>query len=184
MLTFEVPRVTDRLVLRPFTAGDADDVHRFQSDPEVLPYIPWPLRTREQTVEWLAQVAGAGVRQPGDHGIWAVERRTDGRVVGSVNLSWTSSEHQQAEFGYVLARDAQGAGYASEASAALLDAAFPALDLHRICARVDARNEPSLRMLRRLGLRQEAHLVGCERFKGEWTDLVVFAVLRQEWADR
>lgn len=184
MLTLQTPLIRPRLVLRPFRPTDVEDVHVFQSDPGVLPYIPWMLRSRAQTQQWLDKVSGSEVRHEGEHGIWAVERREDARVIGSVNLSWTSREHAQAEFGFVLATDAQGSGYAAEATSALLDVAFPALDLHRVHARVDARNEPSLRLLERLGLRREAHLVGREFFKGEWTDVVVYAVLREEWAGR
>ena len=181
MLSFAPPVASGRLELRPFHDDDVDDVQRFQSDPRVLPFIPWVVRTRQETRQWLAKVSGSVVAQEGDHGTWAIERTEDRRVIGSVNLSWTSSEHGQAEFGFVLATDTQGCGYASEATTLLLDAAFPALSLHRAYARVDARNEPSLRMLRRLGLRQEAHLVGRELFKGEWTDIVIFGILSQEW---
>lgn len=184
MLTMNVPLTSARLVLRRFRAADVDDVHLFQSDPLVLPFIPWNPRTWQETRDWLEAVSGGSVLQAGDHGAWAIERGADHRVIGSVNVSWTSSVHRQAQFGFVLASDAQGSGYAAEATTALLDAAFPALDLHRAFARVDARNEPSLRMLRRLGLRQEAHLIGRELFKGQWTDIVIFAVLQEEWAAR
>ena len=181
MLSFAPPVASGRLELRPFQDDDVDDVQLFQSDPRVLSFIPWVVRRRQETQHWLAKVSGSVVAQEGDHGTWAIERLVDRRVIGAVNLSWTSSAHGQAEFGFVLATDTKGCGYAGEATTLLLDAAFPALSLHRAYARVDARNEPSLRMLRRLGLRQEAHLVGRELFKGEWTDIVIFAVLSQEW---
>ena len=181
MLSFAPPVASGRLELRPFHDDDVVDVRRFQSDPRVLPFIPWVVRTRQETQQWLAKVSGSVVSQEGDHGTWAIERIADRRVIGSVNLSWTSSAHGQAEFGFVLATDTQGCGYANEATTLLLDAAFPALSLHRAYARVDARNEPSLRMLRRIGLRQEAHLVGRELFKGAWTDIVIFGILSQEW---
>ena len=181
MLSFAPPVAGVRLKLRPFHDDDVDDVQLFQSDPRVLPFIPWRVRTRQETQQWLAKVSGSVVAQEHDHGTWAIERSEDRRVIGSVNLSWTSSAHGQAEFGFVLATDTQGRGYATEATTLLLDAAFPALSLHRAYARVDARNEPSLRMLRRLGLRQEAHLVGREHFKGEWTDIAILGVLSREW---
>ena len=53
--------------------------------------------------------------------------------------------------------------------------------VHRIVARIDERNEPSLRLARRLGMRQEARLVRNERFKGEWSTEVDFAMLAEEW---
>jgi RimJ/RimL family protein N-acetyltransferase len=56
------------------------------------------------------------------------------------------------------------------------------LGLHRVIARVDARNDASARLARRLGMRQEAYLVRNEWFKGEWTDELDFALLEEEWA--
>jgi RimJ/RimL family protein N-acetyltransferase len=58
------------------------------------------------------------------------------------------------------------------------------MGLHRIIGRADGRNEPSARLMTRLGLRKEAHFVRNELVKGEWTDEVVFAMLAEEWAAR
>ncbi len=53
--------------------------------------------------------------------------------------------------------------------------------MHRVTARIDGRNKASARLAARLGLRQEAHLVRNEMFKGEWSDELVFAMLAEEW---
>lgn len=66
----------------------------------------------------------------------------------------------------------------------MLDLVFGPLGKHRVTASVDLRNEPSLRLLRRVGMRQEAHFRENLLFKGEWADDVVFAVLRSEWLAR
>ena len=63
----------------------------------------------------------------------------------------------------------------------MVDELFHRLGLHRICASLDARNEASAALLRRLGMRQEAHFRQNEMFKGEWGDVLVFAILRNEW---
>ncbi len=83
--------------------------------------------------------------------------------------------------GYVFDPDHHGNGYATEAAAALLRVGFEGLGLHRIIARIDARNSASAAVLRRIGMRQEAHLLENEWFKGEWTDELDFAVLEDEW---
>ena len=66
----------------------------------------------------------------------------------------------------------------------MLHLAFDDLGLHRVFARVDARNTASARLAARLGMRQEAHLVENEWFKGEWTDELDFALLSREWPSR
>ena len=48
----------------------------------------------------------------------------------------------------------------------------------------DRDNVASARVLERAGLRREAHLVENEFVKGEWTDEVIYAMLRTEWAAR
>ena len=96
-------------------------------------------------------------------------------------LFYRSREHRGGEIGYVFNPDHQGHGYATEAARALLDLAFDGLGLHRVVARIDARNDASAAVLRRLGLRQEAYLRENEWFKGEWTDEIDFAILESEW---
>lgn len=65
-----------------------------------------------------------------------------------------------------------------------IDFVFGRLNKHRLTASVDTRNEPSLGLLQRVGMRQEAHFRQSLLFKGEWADHVVFAVLRSEWIAR
>lgn len=179
------PVATERLELRRFRLEDLDDVCAFQSDPDVVRYLYWEVRSREESQAWLAErIAADRLVAEGDGMAYAVVTRDDGRVVGSVNAWWRSVEHRQGEVGFVFARDAQGRGYAREATAALLDLLFAELDLHRVYASTDARNAGSLALLGRLGMRQEAHLRHSEWFKGGWGDLVVFAVLQDEWAAR
>ena len=83
---------------------------------------------------------------------------------------------------YVLHPVFSGHGYATEAARAVLGLGFDDLGLHRIVARIDERNEPSARLARRLGMREEARLVHNEFFKGEWSTELDFAMLAEEWS--
>ena len=67
---------------------------------------------------------------------------------------------------------------------ALLRLGFEDLGLHRIAARCDARNTASARVMERSGMRHEAHLVQSEFIKNEWTDELIYAILRSEWEGR
>jgi RimJ/RimL family protein N-acetyltransferase len=177
--------VTDRLVLRPFTAEDLDDLYAIQSRPEVVPYLYWDVRTRDEVGTVLQErLRMDRLTAEGDTLLLAVQRRDTARVIGDVNLYWASAQHRQGEIGFVFHPDQQGKGYAREAASAVLDLAFDGLGLHRVYGRVDSRNVASASLLRRLGMRQEAHLVHNEFFKGEWTDELLFAVLADEWAVR
>jgi RimJ/RimL family protein N-acetyltransferase len=58
---------------------------------------------------------------------------------------------------------------------------FEAMGFHRVIGRAEARNTASVRVLEKLGMRREAHLVENEWVKGEWQSEVVYAMLEHEW---
>lgn len=184
MLAPRYPVETERLLLRPLDpVADVDAVHAYAARADVCRYIPWQPRTRAEVASWLADPAAqaATMRAPGDNLRLAIVERSTNRLVGDIVLMWRPGEHRCAELGYVLNPDVHGRGYATEACRALLNLAFGALPLHRVIARVDARNTASAAVLRRLGMRQEAYLRENEWFKGEWTDEIDFAILEREW---
>lgn len=88
---------------------------------------------------------------------------------------------RRGEIGYTFSRTYRGSGYASEAVSRLLDYAFEELGLHRVVAITDRRNEPSFRLLERLGMRREGSFVRNAWFKGEWASEYLYAVLGEEW---
>jgi RimJ/RimL family protein N-acetyltransferase len=181
--SFPVP--TERLLLRPLQPADVDDVHAYQSLDEVVRYLPYAARTREQVLERLGPPHIRTTLEDENQALLiAVERQADGRVIGDVMLRWASRRHRSGEIGYVFHPSVAGRGYATEAARALLGMGFDGLGLHRIIGRLDARNHASAAVLRRLGMRQEAHLIENEWSDdggGEWTDELDWAVLAAEW---
>ena len=169
------------MLLRPLTPADVDAVFAYQSQPDVVRYVPYTARSREQVLESLTDPARvrSELAAPGEVLHLAVV--VDGALVGDVVLIWTSDEHRSAEIGWIFDPAVRGRGYATCAGRALLGLAFDGMGLHRVTARLDDRNDASARVCRRLGMRQEAHFVRTEWFKGEWTDELVFAVLAEEW---
>ena len=179
-LPVRLPITTDRLVLRPHTLDDLDDLVVFHSDPEVVRYVPWPVRDRAATEETLrVKLAQTELVAPGQWLVLAVEVRATGTVIGEVLLKWASD--RQGEVGFALGREHQGRGYAAEAATAMLRLGFDELGFHRITAVCIAENLASARLLGRLGLRQEARLVDNVFFKGAWATQLVFAMLEDEW---
>jgi RimJ/RimL family protein N-acetyltransferase len=59
--------------------------------------------------------------------------------------------------------------------------AFGTLGLHRVFAQLDPRNDASIALCRRLGMREEAYLVEDLWFKGAWGDTAIYAILDREW---
>jgi RimJ/RimL family protein N-acetyltransferase len=150
--TPSLPIPTERLELRAHTAADVDDLLVFHSDPEVVRFIPWPVRSRQQVVESLAvKITRTAVEKPGEWIVLAMQLRSTGQVIGEVLLKYESDE--VAELGYAVARQFHGLGLASEAASAMVSLAFDEFGVHRIVAKFDSRNSASQALLERLGFR-------------------------------
>jgi RimJ/RimL family protein N-acetyltransferase len=174
---------TDRLVLRPFAGTDLGYIEDVMRRPEVVRYLYWDAMSHAESVALLERrVQAASLSQPGDQLVLAVELRETSEVIGDVMLGWAGSRHHQGEVGYIFHPDFQGKGYASEAVRAMLRLGFDTVGLHRVIGRCDVRNTGSYRLMERIGMRREAHLVENEWFKGEWGSEFIYALLEHEWA--
>jgi RimJ/RimL family protein N-acetyltransferase len=185
VLRVTAPIRTARLTLRPFTEADLDALYAYQSDPEVVRYMYWEVRDRDEVTEQLAKRLTQD-RLDDDHDDLALAVVPDqvDQVVGEVILRWTSREHRQGEVGFAFGTAFQGRGYGRESAEAMLQLGFRELGLHRIVGRCDPRNTASAKVLERLGMRLEAHFRHNEIFKGEWGDELYYAILEDEWATR
>jgi RimJ/RimL family protein N-acetyltransferase len=179
------PLLTERLSLRPFREDDLDALYAIQSRPDVVRYLYWEPRSRDETREMLERrMLQTSIEREGDGLHLAADLRTSGELAGHISLFFASQEHRQGEIGFVLHPDHHGHGYAAEGALLMLRLGFEELGLHRIVGRCDARNTASARLMERLGMRREAHLIENEWVKGEWTDELVFAMLGREWQAR
>ncbi|WP_372405242.1 GNAT family N-acetyltransferase [Streptomyces luteireticuli] len=182
MLRIDTPVATARLLLRPFTPEDADDVWAYQHRPDVARFMRWEPRGPERIRTVVGQMAReTELAADGDCLSLAVVEPGAGAIIGQVELVLLSAEHRQGELGYVFHPAHQGRGFAGEAALAVLRLGFDVLGLHRVIGRCHADNAASARLLERLGMRREAHLLGTEFFKGAWRDDLVYAMLRREW---
>ena len=146
----ELPIRTQRLVLREHRLDDLDDLVIFHGDPVATRYIPWPVRTREQTEEALAKKIGQGVaRVAGDWIVLAIEEIETGTAIGEVLLK--REDEGRAEVGYVIRTDRQGQGLASEAVHAMLALGFDTFERSCIDAMIVRGNEASVKLVTRMG---------------------------------
>ncbi len=178
----DYPIETERLLLRPFTRGDLDEVFAYRSRADVCRYLFDEPMTRETCAETIqARVGQLSLEQDGDRIVLAVVVRETVELVGEVSLILRSADARQGEIGYILHPRAQGHGYATEAAGALLRLGFEGARMHRIHARCHAPNLPSARVMERLGMRREAHFRHHALTKGTWDEEFIYAILDDEW---
>ncbi len=180
-----LPIDTARLTLRRFRPSDADAILALYGNPDVVRYLySTPMRPERLSEALERRLRTPHLEGEGDILELAAELRSTGEFVGAMTFMHRSTAHGRGEIGYTIAPDFTGRGLAREGATALLRLGFSFLKLHRIEGQCDARNVASARVMRAIGMRQEAHLRQNEFVKGEWTDALVFAMLADEWSER
>ena len=146
---------TARLVLRKPTSADAENVfHGYSSDPAVTRFLGWPRhRSIEQTRLFLTYSEAEWQRWPA--GPYLIESRASQRLLGSTGLAFETS--LVAATGYVLAKDAWGCGYATEALGAIIGVARD-LGIQRLYALCHPGHPASVRVLEKCGFEREGLL--------------------------
>jgi aminoglycoside 6'-N-acetyltransferase len=174
---------TGRLVLRPFRAGDAPAFAAYRSEPDVARYQSWNTPYAPADAQrFVASQQGVAFGDPGPWVQLAVVDRALGTLYGDCAVRVATEQPHTAEVGVTFAASSQGRGLATEALGAVVTRLFDAHGIHRVYGQADDRNHAVHRLFERLGFRCEARLVEADWFKGEWSTLRVYAVLRREWA--
>jgi RimJ/RimL family protein N-acetyltransferase len=146
---------TARLALSAPEARDADAIfERFAGDPEVTRYMSWPRhRSLEDTRAFLSFSASQWQRR--DAGPYLIRAREDDRLLGATGLQIDGPG--EAVTGYVLAKDAWGQGYATEALQAMVDLART-IGLARLTALCHHEHRASQRVLEKCGFERERRM--------------------------
>jgi len=181
------PLRTQRLTIRRARPEDAAAIwayRRLEPVARFMTALPGPLEDFRTTFT-----------EPDRLGRTLVVELVDGTLVGDlmvrVDDAWAQTEvaaqaaGTQAEIGWALDPAHQGHGYATEAVRELLRLCFDDLGLRRVVALCFAANEPSWRLMERVGMRRETHTVRESLHRsGEWMDGLGYAILAEEWRAR
>jgi RimJ/RimL family protein N-acetyltransferase len=148
----EVTLETERLRLRWLREDDFDEYAKMCRDPEVMRFLGGVLLTDIEVWRQMATIMGHWYFR--GYGIWAVEEKSTGKLVGRVGclypIGWPAFE-----VGWTLARDSWGRGYATEAAQRVLAYAFTELDRDHLISLIAPENVASIRVAERLGEKVE-----------------------------
>lgn len=144
---------TERLVLRPYTLDDLDDLAPILGDPETMQYYPAPF-SREKSREW---IEGNLERYEADgFGLWAIEWKATGEFLGNCGpVRRTVDGRQEVEVGWHVERSHWRRGIATEAARECCRYAFEELGLERLISLIRPENVPSRGVAENLGMTVE-----------------------------
>ena len=174
---------TERLVLRRLRADDAATALAHEQDRRIMRWIhdPLPPGAMRDRVEAMQAPWG------GDDGEWlalTIAERGSDQPVGFAFFRVTALANDTLEIGYRLAPEVHRRGYGHEALRELIRFLFEAGEAHKLVAYCVAENEPSWRLLEKLGMQREGLLRAHSRLDGAWRDECVYGLLAADWRGR
>lgn len=171
---------TERLLLRDFTEEDWPRVHQYASNEDAVRFMLWGPNAEEDTQAFIKRTLASYQASPRLNYEVAVIRKEDGRFIGGTGFHIDEHAPEIAELGYCYHPDYWGRGYASEAASALIAYGFRELGLHRIYAKCHPDNIGSAQVMRKVGMTYEGIMRQHVRWKGQWRDSLLYAVLASD----
>ncbi|MFS3912952.1 GNAT family N-acetyltransferase [Bacillus australimaris] len=173
---------TNRVVIRQFDRQDIEPFYQYRANPSIAKFQSWENYTYEEAESFVQHQMTQKPNQPGSWFQYAIALSESNQLIGDCAIHTLDSEPRIVEIGFTLAPEYQGMGYIHEALNSILEYIFMTLNKHKIIAFTDVRNEKSIRVLERLEMRREGHLLQNYMTKGHWVDEYQYAILQSEWA--
>lgn len=169
---------TRRLNIRPYKPSDCEAVYEIYRNEKTCRYLlhePWTSASKDEAFQKKLKA-----NQLTEDTAISLACELDQTVIGDISIAYTEMR-DTVEIGYVFNEKCSGKGYATEALNAVIDYLFNGLNIHRIQANLDARNQASAKLCERVGMRQEAHFIQDYWNKGQWTDSFVYGMLQSDF---
>jgi RimJ/RimL family protein N-acetyltransferase len=179
-MTIEI--TTTGLRIGELTPEDAPALFQYRSHEDVTRFQSWRPESIDDVREFILRNTSRPFDQSDSWYQLAIRSAITGQLIGDLGVHFLA-DSRQVEIGVTIAPAYQRQRFGVTAVRALLDHLFTVMHKHRVFASVDPRNHASIALLRRVGMRQEAHFRQSLWWRGEWVDDVIFAVLQSEWKD-
>jgi RimJ/RimL family protein N-acetyltransferase len=174
---------TQRLDLRRFAIADVPFAIAQENDRTIMRWI----RDAQPPEAVRARAEAMAAPWTGKDGEWlplVVVEREHGRAVGLVVCRVTVAANATMEIGYRFDASVHRRGYGFEACTALFTFLFDDIRVRKLVAYCAADNEPSWRLMAKLGMQREAHFREYTQLAGVWVDEFVYGLLAREWGRR
>lgn len=175
---------TSRLLLRPLELEHAEDLFSYRSDTEINKYQGWIPDGIEEVQDFIKDKVATTIDVPNTWFQFVIIIKEDKKLVGDLGIHFLDEEKTQAELGCTLDKQYHGKGFALESMNVVIEHLFSTLNKHRIHVSVDPRNISSVKLMKNLGFRKEAHFRESLYLNNEWVDDVIYAQLKSEWSKK
>jgi [ribosomal protein S5]-alanine N-acetyltransferase len=170
-----------RVHLRRFTAADVPMAIAQENDRAIMRWIRDP-QSAEQVRTRAEQMAAPWLGQDGEWLALTIVPAGEHDGVGIAVCRVTVAANETMEIGYRLSAHVHRRGYGFDACSALFTFLFERIRVHKLVAYCVAANEPSWRLMAKLGMQREACLREYTFLDGAWRDELVYGLLAREWA--
>ena len=171
---------TNRLLIRPISQTDKELIFEYRSDKETNKFQGWIPETINDVESFIENIA----KQINEPETWfqfvIIEKNTE-KIIGDIGIHFFGKENLQVEIGCTLNKHFQSKGYATESLISVIDYLFNDLKKHRIITSIDPDNRNSIKLVKRIGFRKEAHFVESLLINGKWIDDIVYALIKKDW---
>ncbi len=172
---------TERLILRPFHAGDGEAMYRnWTHDAATNKYLTWPMHENAEASEKLAREWEAKYQDPSYYQ-WAIELRELGEPIGSITVGQLKEDIGAAEVGYCIGSPWWGRGLVPEALRAVVRFLITEVGMNRVSARHDVENPNSGKVMQKAGMTKEGVLRASARNHRGVVDMAVWSILASEY---
>ena len=171
----------DGYYLRALQKGDADDLYKCLSDPEVTELTSFELRKFDQVTQI---IEASRIKFEKHYGInWAIVDRETNRVIGFYGLMWIDPHNSRTEIGCIIAKKYWNKGITTKVFKWILELVFRKLGVNSVEATVMVGNNASAHIFDKLGFKKDGTLRALRYCHGKYHDFWKFSLLQKEWME-
>ena len=167
---------TQRILLRRLSFSDANDMYEYTSSPLVTKYLNWSPHKNISEAEKFIELVLQKYETVDTEFTYGIELKAEKKLIGVLKILNISYYNKRGEFTSILNPLYQGKGYMGEAWQGLLNFCFNTAGFNRIQSHVTVDNVASINKNIRAGLVLEGKLKEYQIIKGEFKDVLIYAI--------
>jgi RimJ/RimL family protein N-acetyltransferase len=174
---------TGRLILRPVTENDADDIYQNVKDYDIARWLinlphPYPEDGAIKYIKEATELMKNGLSYE-----LPIRLKSSGKMIGVMAVLKVDKKNRNAELGYWIAKKHWNKGFATEAGLRALGFGFNVLNLERMYAKCVPDNKASNRVMEKLGMKYEGTLRHEVLKEGKYFDMSYYGIVKHEWEE-